>query len=47
MMVTAWILTRYDNVVAALNEFSFRAKGWTDFRQAHIISHRHVKPVRL
>jgi len=46
-MGTAWILTRYDDVVAALSEFSFRAKGWTDSRQAHIISHRHMKPLRL
>jgi hypothetical protein len=47
VLVTAWILARYDDVVAALNEFTFRAKGWTDSRQAHIISHRQVKPVRL
>jgi len=46
-MVTAWILTLYDDVVATLSKFSFRAQGWTDSRQAHIISHRHVKPVRL
>jgi hypothetical protein len=46
-MITAWILTRYDDVVAAPNEFSFRAKGWTDSRQAHIISHRQVKLVRV
>jgi len=46
-MVTAWILVRYDGVVAALNEFAFRAKGWTDCRQAHIISHRQVKLVRV
>ena len=46
-MVTGWILARYDGVVAALNEFTFRAKGWTDSRQAHIISHRQVKPARV
>jgi len=47
VLVTAWILARYDGVVAAPSEFSFRAKGWTDSRQAHIISHRQVKLVRL
>jgi hypothetical protein len=46
-MVTAWILTRYHDVVATLAGFNLRAKGWTDSGQAHIISHRHVKPVRL
>jgi hypothetical protein len=46
-MVTACILTRYDDVVATPSEVSFRAKGWTDSRQAHIISHRQVKPARV
>lgn len=45
--VTTPILIRYDDVVTALSKFDFCAKGWTDYRQAHIISHRHVKPVRL
>ncbi len=46
-MVTAGILARNDGMVTARNGYSFRAKGWTDSRQAHIISHRQVKPVRL
>jgi hypothetical protein len=46
-MVTAWILTRYHVVIATLDESSLRAERWTDSRQAHIISHRHLKPMPL
>jgi hypothetical protein len=45
--VTAWTATPYGDMLAVLSDSSFGAEGWTDSRQAHIISHRHVKPVRL